>query len=613
MMYPSYYMDIEQKVNEMNPEESVTNLTSITDHVSGSERLGAIGSPSTTTQLTIDIFGSAVNKKLLGELGVLQYKQEGIDHYALGQITEIILKNKMLEQAIGRGIVRQRERWDAVQERQDTHTATMNLSAVFLKTEERVEPSIFGTVPPTGTSIHFVSDSILQQLLEPCKDELFYLGQAFGSSLNLPMWFKHFGKGGQGESYNIGIFGRTGSGKSVLAQMLIVAYARHKQMSIFVLDPQGEFAKVVKKSVTTHEDIESLEMGEVLHESVLSSLERTPQVIGVDGLILDRWNIFFETLLSLRFFNEIGVKKSDYQSLMADYVEHRLRKTVTLKDLHKPDSLKLALKAIIENVGKVYGTEKPATRVVENATEAIGDPSSEFAKRINRLWNQAASLFKHRPGARKIDSIVKQTLKLNETRPLMIINLSKSLPEIPTDFWNDFIKPLLIDRFLKALMDRAEDEYEEGKSLNTLVVIDEAHRLAPREKISDDNWGSVKSRLKEAVKTTRKFGLGWLFINQELSGLDKAIINQLRTSFFGFGLGSGVELQALRELVGGEKEYLRLYQSFRDPHSSLGREFQKYSFMAIGPVSPLSFSGAPLFFDAYTDLDKFLKQNGMEI
>jgi len=53
----------------------------------------------------------------------------------------------------------------------------------------------------------------------------------------LPMWFKHFGTGpaGAGEAYHIGVFGRTGSGKSVLAKMITLAYARHADMGIFIL------------------------------------------------------------------------------------------------------------------------------------------------------------------------------------------------------------------------------------------------------------------------------------------------------------------------------------------------------------------------------------------
>ena len=36
---------------------------------------------------------------------------------------------------------------------------------------------------------------------------------------------------------------------------------------------------------------------------------------------------------------------------------------------------------------------------------------------------------------------------------------------------------------------------------------------------------------------------------------------------------------------------------------------KQYSFMSYGPISPLSFSGAPLFFNAYKFPEKFTSSN----
>ena len=85
---------------------------------------------------------------------------------------------------------------------------------------------------------------------------------------------------------------------------------------------------------------------------------------------------------------------------------------------------------------------------------------------------------------------------------------------------------------------------------------------------STEKKKKIKATLVDAIRTTRKYGLGWMFISQTLSSLDKAIIDQMRISFFGFGLSMGSEFDALRELAGGDKTALKLYQSFRDPHSS---------------------------------------------
>jgi hypothetical protein len=140
-------------------------------------------------------------------------------------------------------------------------------------------------------------------------------------------------------------------------------------------------------------------------------------------------------------------------------------------------------------------------------------------------------------------------------------------------------------------------------------VLDEAHRLAPQDKINNDRKQKIKTNLIDAVRTTRKYGLGWMFLSQTLSSLDNEIVQQLRISFFGFGLSMGAEYKKLQEIVGGKGEYLKLYQQFRDPHSSFDILSREYSFMTIGPVSPLSFSGTPLFLNAFTNVNEFTKNN----
>ena len=97
------------------------DTTALNRFIDNAERLGVIGSPSSTIQLALDILGSAVNRKLVGELALFRFMQDAKFHYALGQITEIQLRNVWHEDPTMRSIIRQRGRVDAVSERQDTH------------------------------------------------------------------------------------------------------------------------------------------------------------------------------------------------------------------------------------------------------------------------------------------------------------------------------------------------------------------------------------------------------------------------------------------------------------------------------------------------------------
>src|SRR5690554_1657232 len=95
------------------------------------ERIGVISSPSSTSELNIDILGSAVEKKLVGELGIFKYQQGNSTNFALGQITEIKLKNIWHEDPTMRSLIRQRGSISPVSKDQDTHLGEMTTSAVF--------------------------------------------------------------------------------------------------------------------------------------------------------------------------------------------------------------------------------------------------------------------------------------------------------------------------------------------------------------------------------------------------------------------------------------------------------------------------------------------------
>ncbi len=578
---------------------SEKELDSIIEHT---ERLGVIGSPSSTSQLALDVLGAAVMRKLVGELALFRFNQDSVSHYALGQITEIQLRNIWHEDPTMRSLIRQRGRVDAVSERQDTHLGKMTISAVFQKGGSRgYEPSILGTVPSTGTPIHIVTDEVLDMILHPYSEQIYYLGHVYGSKPKLPLWFKHFGRGaeGAGEAYHLGIFGKTGSGKSVLAKMILLAYSRYPEMALLVIDPQGEFSKDMRGSGSGEFP---LPIGELAKKN-----GKQNQVLTVRNLVLDRWELFEQILNESQFFERLTVPQGENRQLACNILSDKLQKAnVKLKDLYQKQSFERAWALLgDEKVQKVfYRTEASRARFNTALQEAA--PNEFFTS----FWGPVTELFREdRSGAKSINKALSWLLTPDvENRPILVVDLSKE--QARDLFWNDKIQSLVIKRLLDGLTQTAEYFYKEGQSLNTLVVIDEAHRLAPKELPRDDDAArGVRAVLVDAARTTRKYGLGWLFISQTLSSLDTEIIQQLRIFFFGFGLGLGQEFQSLRQLVGSSGTALDLYQLFRDPHSAFDISSRQYSFMTIGPVSPLSFSGTPLFLNAFNNVKEFLEAN----
>jgi hypothetical protein len=579
--------------------------------VDETERLGVIGSPSSTAQLALDVLGQAATRKLVGELALFRFTQDTSTHYALGQITEVQLRNIWHEDPTMRSLIRQRGRVDAVSERQDTHLAQMVVSAVFRKGGPAgYEPSILGTVPATGTPIHLVSDPVLDELLRPYRDQIFYLGRVYGSKPKLPLWFKHFDRGpdGAGEAYHLGIFGKTGSGKSVLAKMILLAYARYPKMALLVIDPQGEFSRDMKQGSTSGEF--PLPVGDIARK-----LGKQPVVLTVRNLVLDRWELFEQILYESPFFERLTVPKGENREIACGVLADKLQKAkVKLADLHQRQSFDTAWQLLKDDkVQKVFYRSEASRDRFDTALRE-SDPNEFF----NNYWAPVAELFRgDRQGAKSINQALTWLLSLTgrdgtsrNNRPILVIDLSKERAQ--GLFWNDKIQSLVIKRLLEVVTLTADNLYKEGESLNALVVIDEAHKLAPRELPTDDDAAKgVRSVLIDAVRTTRKYGLGWLFVNQTLSSLHPEILQQLRIFFFGFGLGLGQEFQSLRQLVGSSGSALDLYQLFRDPHSAFDAKSRQYSFMTIGPVSPLSFSGSPLFFNAFNTVDEFLNANGL--
>jgi hypothetical protein len=547
-------------------------------------------------------------RKLVGELALFRFTQDESPHYALGQITEVKLVNIWHEDATIRSLIRQRGRVDAVSGRQDTHLGQMALSAVFRQGGSRgFEPSMLGTVPPTGTPIHLVDDAVLHELLKPYHDQIFYLGQVYGSKPLLPMWFKHFDRGpdGAGEAYHIGIFGKTGSGKSVLAKLILLGYARHRDMAILIIDPQGEFSQDFRQGAVP--GAFALPMAQVCRQ-----LGRKVVLLTVRDLVLDRWELFEQILFESDFFTYLTMPKGENRATACQMLSEAMQKAnVKLADLHTQASFDKAWSLLEQEKFQTKFYRTPAAR--ERFNEALQDADREHF--YQACWGPVCELFRtDRIRARTPDKALAWLLgdgRQGESGPLLVVDLSRSQASEQNLLWNERIQALVIKRLLDGLSYLAEARYRDGQSLNTLVVIDEAHRLAPRERLEDEAAAAVRSALVDAARTTRKYGLGWMFISQTLSSIHTEIIQQLRIFFFGFGLGLGQEFQSLRQLVGSSESALNLYQSFRDPHSAFDIGSRQYSFMTIGPVSPLSFAGTPLFFNAFNAVGRFLEANGL--
>jgi hypothetical protein len=360
-------------------------------------------------------------------------------------------------------------------------------------------------------------------------------------------------------------------------------------MSIFILDPQGEFSTDYKPDSETRKTVEKN--------------GRRVDVIPVHDITLTGWDLFNKILVTSRYIKRLGVILEANQYQAATQIEQILKnldktKEKALQNSYLPDRFEAVWSGLQDPqvLSHIYSSPDLRQRVLSSIERADPEKKLEQGQGITKL-------FAPKPKSLTIPRLADRIQRKNM---LTVIDLSGK-QSTGNLYWNDEMKYITIGRILEALGRKAQQAYNNEKPLNSLVVIDEAHRLAPRQAFDNPDLEAVRTYLIDAVRTTRKYGLGWMFISQTLSSLHSELINQIRIHMFGFGLSWGVERDALRELIGGQKDSLSLYQRFRDPQSSLKQ--RNYSFMSIGPVSPLSFSGTPLFFNAYRYPDEFYTQN----
>lgn len=567
--------------------------------------VAVVGSPSTNVELTVDLLQEATEERLVGALVHFSATQNGRPIETVGQIVSVELRNRWHEDSVFRNLLKRTGEIPPITNRQDTRIASLAVGATFRQDASTWEPDVLGMVPPTGTKVARVDQQLLDGLLDAYKDEVFYLGRAYANDILYPMWFKHFasGVGGAGEAYHTGIFGKTGSGKTGLAKYLLTAYARHPELGILVIDPQGEF----------NIELSGRRVGEqgFALDHAMASIGRPVQRYSVRDIQLEDWELFEDLLVSQRFCHRaLGIPPGSFENaaVASDVMVKALRGSFRLDGLNNVDALRTALEAAKKMSNRIYSTPERAKRLVERIDESLSN--QEFLDIGRESWQPICQLFAHGNEKRKLYGIVSDLVTSRAPRPLVVIDISQRGND--RKLWSEDFQRRILVLLLNSLVTAAASGLDERRSANTLVVLDEAHRHAPSGGIEPGSQAQrLRSVLRQAVRETRKYGIGWSFISQTLGGLDNEIIQQLRSLFFGFGLALGDEFRKLQEFAGGDKNAMELYRAFRDPQSAPRPDLRDFAFMAVGPVSPLSHSGKPLFFSAFNDPIEFSAANGL--
>ena len=568
--------------------------------------VAVVSSPSTNVELNLDVVGDHSASNLIGALVGFRWDQSNplnnrktIPTRVLGQITSIQMRNRWHEDQAFKNIIKSNKTLPAITPQQDTRTAVMKIGGCFVQTENQGNHSHgdLGGVPSTGTDVLLVDQQFLDAALRSCKEDLFYLGQAYGNDIKFPMWFKHFGSGkhGVGEAYHIGIFGKTGSGKTGLVKMLLAAYSRHPDMGILVIDPQGEFSLEFNNKPVGNQ---GLNIREIVEEKLGRNLVLAP----ISKVQLDDWNLLEDLFEGSRFFDiGLGIRGNTEREAAKSYAMQRLR-DFKIHELHKKEpAIEVLMHLWRKARNDIYKTKSNWETLQRRLNHFQKEGWDEFNQ---RYWQPITSLFRGGIGKYRIEVLVALlTRSRSRTKPVVVLDLSN---QSGFQSWSDTLQKRIISHIAEKLVENSSNTLaSDAETANTLVVLDEAHRFVPSGNNFqlDDESRMLRNELKRAVRETRKYGVGWMFISQTMQGLDTEILMQLRSMFFGYGLAFGLEYRRLQELVGGDNEAMNLYRSFRDPQSAMNADSKQFPFMAIGPVSPMPFAGQPMFFSAFNGPD----------
>lgn len=585
--------------------------------------VGVTSSPSTTLNITIDIKDVSSTGRTLGQMVYVVLEEDGQKLLVIGQIVEIETQNRWHEDPAFKGVIKRHGRLPHLSGQADNRVATISVQACYSLNDEIPTGYILGNSPSTGLDIQKMNNQVMHALVANHESAITYIGKVYGTQVDLPFWFKHFGKtdeehneAGAGDAFHIGVFGKTGSGKSVTAACMLLGYVKNKNnMSILILDPQSQF----------YIDRDLLPGGGKLEDMVtqMGMAYQKYQLIEDVCLPGDKYELFGELLLNNNFiknaFRPISDEKQiDAKEEIVDYMLGRANNPGF--DLNRIPDPKILLKEMLEcfiqketymKTGR-GGVEKPVEEYSKHITNIYSSPTYQdrLCNRIENLlarfdspmeqkvidkWVNTLELFKtqKQDGTQKlsVDEIVKRTVTQEGNFIILDVGGENGSTE------NENLQALFINVIEKKVVEVGAELYTDGENkANCLIVMDEAHRFISHES-SDPRIVELTNEIIDSVRTTRKYGIGYMFITQTIESLNREILRQMRIFGFGYGLTTGPELKKISELVSNNAA-VQLYRSFIDPSSN-----KKFPFMFFGPVSPLSFTGSPLFLEVYTSMD----------
>ncbi len=610
-----------------------------------SNDFGYVSTGSSSSLIRIVAKETASKTPVVGRAILIDMETENGTYRALGTVSDITTFNEMYKDNRMKQVSASKNGISV--SGTDIREITVKIQATYRKNQESGDwekaSSALPTSPPTRTPVRLLDEESMFELIKE-EDHITHLGTMRGlSGVAAPLTVPDFSSA-RGAVHSA-VIGRSGSGKTAFATYMIANQMSYPAHGIIVVDPQGQwsnengfvfslktFASSLGREVTTLRITEDIKLP--MDEEILSQLfEHSNVWAKMKRMAPENRRIFSEEVVSKIAYKD-GAADRDPRELLTEVFKQISKSDSTLNRIYARgealENLKRELKIlaneeIINEEGEVEIVTEDDMESAEHKWDAI---LSKFTPIIN-LFSKTNLQGGRRHALGGTSGFLSNIMKVRdetETAPYVILDMSNDVTTSAKDMYakktgqrdvllsmkkmldNVDIKAIIVSTILEQIKTSSEEAFSAGGgNLNTQIVFDEAWRYAPN--VSRD--GSTKpidllsQQLEGFALDTRKYGIGWTYILQSPSDLNKGIWKQLSFVYTGYGI-IGSDKRILGELMdeSDRQAHIGLYDQFSPPSST-----NIYPFMMNGPISPLIFTNTPIFVDVYNNVAQFLEDN----
>lgn len=604
-------------------------------------KFGITHTDSTSTQITLLAINEDNLQSIVGKQVEVDVEIAGTKYKAIGLLTDIRttnahLANPSFNTMVARGA-------GMKSSGVDLRVGNFKIQSVFRFNDEYNTWEQHGTSlpnsPSTGVPISLMDEEHARLLVADDLPSIGYLRgmETSPARLNIQDFSSSTG------ATHAAVLGRSGSGKSQLYALTLASYMKHEHHAIIIVDPQGQWSNENGMIFSPQKFAKAL--GRDVHVMRISEDIRLPLDEEIIANILDKLDVW------RKGFRRMA---SENRSLFSDVVVNKLiRKTIANSGYLDGDP-RVILTKILEEIasspstlGRIYAnggdTQELFKRDLcllagipyynkddeEEIFEAEDVASAEESwENLLQFFTPLLNLFSSKNlngGVRKplggqkgfLTDIFQVRNAGSAPAPYVIFDMSPNIQlharqalmggndsygAMQKMLDNQEIKALILQAVFSEVKKSSELAFETGGgNLNTQIVFDEAWRYAPESSRSPE-INKLADMLEGFALDTRKFGIGWSYILQTPSDLRSGIWKQLSYVYSGYGL-VGEDLKRLEGLMDDSK-MLDFYRQFIRPSSTSN----KYPFMITGSLSPLIFTNAPTFINAFTG-SEYLEHN----